>query len=202
MAAFQGRLIDLPICFLLGSTLGYLQLILAPKSELYSNVFEISAAVLTSFLARAFGSLRGGNLFCFSAIAQSSITLILPGYMVLCASLELQSRSIIAGSVRMVYAIIYSLFLGYGITIGTVLYGVLDKNATSATTCSNTINPYFKWFFVPGFTLCLTTVNQAKWKQTPVMVFIAFAGYIVNYFSKFGLSVYLSERYHPRNISD
>lgn len=177
-------MIDLPICFILGCLVGYLQLVLQPKSELYSNVFEISAAVLTSFLARAFGSIRGGNLFCFSALAQSSIALILPGYMVLCASLELQSRSIIAGSVRMVYAIIYSLFLGYGITIGTVLYALFDSNATSATTCTNPINPYFRWFFVPAFTLCLTIVNQAKWKQTPVMLFIAFAGYIVNFFSK------------------
>lgn len=88
--AFEGRLIDMPICFILGCIVGTLQLIVAPKSDLYSNVFEISAAVITSFLGRAFGSIRGGELFCFSALAQSSITLILPGYMVLCASLELQ----------------------------------------------------------------------------------------------------------------
>lgn len=183
--AFQARLIDLPIAFLLGSILGFLQLIVAPKSELYSNVFEISAAVLTSFLARAFGSIRGGNIFCFSALAQSSIALILPGYMVLCGSLELQSRSMVAGSVRMVYAIIYSLFLGFGITIGTALYSLFDSNATSATTCSNPLPPYYRWFFVPGFTLCLAVINQAKWKQTPVMLFIAFAGYVVNFFSKY-----------------
>jgi uncharacterized membrane protein YjjP (DUF1212 family) len=108
--AFEARLIDLPIAFILGSLLGVLQLVVAPKSDLYSNVFEISAAVLTSFLARAFGSIpyQGGRLFCFSALAQSSIALILPGYTVLCASLELQSKSIVAGSVRMVYAIIVS----------------------------------------------------------------------------------------------
>ncbi|RAL61033.1 hypothetical protein DID88_010129 [Monilinia fructigena] len=129
--AFEARLIDLPIAFVLGCLLGFLQLIVAPKSDLYANVFEISAAVLTSFLARAFGSIRGGNLFCFSALSQSSIALILPGYMVLCGSLELQSRSMVAGSVRMVYAIIYSLFLGYGITIGTAVYGLMDSNATS-----------------------------------------------------------------------
>lgn len=181
--AFEGRLIDLPMAFLLGSILGFLQLIVAPKSELYSNVFEISAAVLTSFLARAFGSIRGGNLFCFSALAQSAIALILPGYMVLCGSLELQSRSMVAGSVRMVYAIIYSLFLGFGITIGTALYSLFDSNATSATTCSSPITPYYRWFFVPAFALCLAVINQAKWKQIPVMLFIAFAGYIVNFFS-------------------
>ena len=181
--AFQARLIDLPICFVLGCILGILQLIVAPKSELYSNVFEISAAVLTSFLARAFGSIRGGDLFCFSALAQSAIVLILPGYMVLCGSLELQSRSMVAGSVRMVYAIIYSLFLGFGITIGTALYSLMDSNATSATTCSNPITPYYRWLFVPPFALTLAIINQAKWKQLPVMLFIAFAGYIVNFFS-------------------
>ncbi|KAH8589667.1 hypothetical protein B0O99DRAFT_655293 [Bisporella sp. PMI_857] len=181
--AFEARLIDLPIAFILGCLLGYLQLILAPKSDLYSNVFEISAAVLTSFLARAFGSIRGGDIFCFSALAQSSIALILPGYLVLCASLELQSRSIVAGSVRIVYAIIYSLFLGFGITIGTAAYSLFDSNASTATTCSNPINQYYRWFFVPAFTLCLAIINHAKWKQTPVMLVIAFAGYVVNFFS-------------------
>jgi len=109
---FEARAIDLPILFILGSILGTMQLIIAPKSDLYSNVFEISAAVLTSFLARAFGSIpyKGGTLFCFSALAQSSIALILPGYLVLCGSLELQSKALVAGSVRMVYAIIVSAF--------------------------------------------------------------------------------------------
>lgn len=183
--AFQSRLVDLPIAFFLGCILGVLQLYVAPSSDLYANVFEIAATVITSFLARAFGSIQGGELFCFSALAQSSIALILPGYPVLCASLELQSRSIVAGSIRMVYAIIYSLFLGFGITIGTAIYGMLDGNATSNTTCKtpNPIPGYWFFFFVPAFTMCLIIINQAKWKQAPVMMFISFAGYMVNYFS-------------------
>ncbi|CAG8953116.1 hypothetical protein HYFRA_00003313 [Hymenoscyphus fraxineus] len=195
--AFQSRWIDLPIAFLLGSLLGFLQLIVAPTSDLYSNVFEITAAVVTSFLSRAFGSIRGGNLFCFSALAQSSIALILPGYMVLCGSLELQSKSMVAGAVRMVYAIIYSLFLGFGITIGSAFYGIIDPNASSATTCSNQMNDYVKWAFVPLFTLSLCVINQAKWKQTPAMLFISFAGYIVNFYSakKFPSSAQISNTF-------
>ena len=99
---FEGRYIDMPIAFILGCIVGGLQLVAAPSNELYANVFEISAAVLTSFLSRLFGSVRGGSLFCFSSLAQSSIALILPGYMVLCSSLELQSHQMVAGSVRMV----------------------------------------------------------------------------------------------------
>ncbi|KAF9888152.1 hypothetical protein FE257_009288 [Aspergillus nanangensis] len=185
--AFNARPIDMPICFLLGCLVGILQLVLSPRSDLYSNVFEISAAVLTSFLARAFGSIRydGERLFCFSALAQSSIALILPGYMVLCASLELQSRSIVAGSVRMVYAIIYSLFLGFGITVGTAVYGLLDSDASSEYTCpaSPIQDEYLQRFpFVICFTICLAVVNQAKFKQIPIMLIISFAGYVTNYF--------------------
>jgi uncharacterized membrane protein YjjP (DUF1212 family) len=186
--AFGARPIDLPIAFVLGCLVGMLQLVLSPRSYLYSNVFEITAAVLTSFLARAFGSIRyqGEYLFCFSALAQSSIALILPGYIVLCGSLELQSRSIVAGSVRMVYAIIYSLFLGFGITIGTAVYGLIDGGASSAYTCpkSPITNEYLQRFpFVVLFTFCLTTINQAKWRQVPVMLVISLCGYLTNYFS-------------------
>jgi uncharacterized membrane protein YjjP (DUF1212 family) len=190
--AFDARPIDMPIIFFNGCLLGIMQHVVAPRSALYTNVFEVTAAVLTSFIARAFGSImatiNGSHqyLFCFSAIAQSSIALILPGYTVLCSSLELQSQKIVPGSIRMVYAIIYSLFLGYGITVGTTIYGLLDGNATSNTTCPRAMgfpNPYVARFpFVIAFSICLLVINQGKWKQGPVMVVIAFTGYVVNYF--------------------
>ena len=181
--AFGARPIDLPIAFLLGCVLGVLQLRLAPISDLYSNVSEVCAALITSFLARALGSIHGGNLFCFSALAQSSITMILPGYAVLCGSLELQSKNMVAGSVRMVYAVLYSFFLGFGITIGTTIYGAIDKGATSATTCDAAMPFWWKWIFVPPFTLAMIFINQGRWKQMPIMVGIAFIGYMVNYWA-------------------
>lgn len=187
--AFGARPVDMPISFFLGSLVGFMQHVLSPKSVLYSNVFEVTAAVLTSFLARAFGSIHvhGEPLFCFSALAQSSIALILPGFLVLCSSLELQSHQIIAGSIRMVYAIIYSLFLGYGITVGITVYGLMDSDATSQQTCTNQDvygNEYLQHFpFVPIFAAFLAVINQAKWKQMPVMILIALCGYITNYFS-------------------
>ena len=170
----EGRPIDMPICFILGCLVGFLQLYLAPANELYANVFEITAAVATSFLARVFGSIRGGKLFCFSSLAQASIALILPGWLVLCASLELQNRQIISGAVRMVYSLIYTLFLGYGFTIGSILYGYMDKHAVSDIHCSSGDTWYtkrppenFYLLFVFPFTICLCAINQAKWKQIP-----------------------------------
>ncbi|EED13416.1 pheromone-regulated membrane protein, putative [Talaromyces stipitatus ATCC 10500] len=196
--AFQARPIDMPITFFLGCLLGLLQLVFSPRSSLYSNVFEVVATILTSFLARAFGSIRHGVVdgtqqyyFCFSSMAQSSIALILPGFLVLSSSLELQSHQIIPGSIRMVYAIIYSLFLGYGITVGTTIYGLMDPKANPNTTCSGELignNPYVQRFpFVAIYVVFLVIINQGKWKQVPVMILIAEAGYIVNYFSNLKL---------------
>jgi len=79
---FKAGPMDIPVLFLLGCILGFLQLVLAPRSDLYSNVFEISATIVTSFFARMFGSINGGKTFCYSALAQASIALILPGYII------------------------------------------------------------------------------------------------------------------------
>lgn len=193
--AFSARPIDIPIIFMNGCILGAMQHVLAPRSALYSNVFEVTASVLMSFIARAFGSIKTGivngkqqYLFCFSAISQSSIALILPGFLVLTSSLELQSHQLVAGSIRMVYAIIYSLFLGYGITVGTTIYGLIDGSATSDTSCPKSTknqygSPYVQRFpFVAVMAFFMTIVNQGRPKQAPVMVTIAVSGYVTNYF--------------------
>ncbi|TDZ13661.1 Uncharacterized UPF0442 protein [Colletotrichum orbiculare MAFF 240422] len=179
--AFQGRFIDLPVAFVLGCVVGAMQIY--AKGALLINVLPILSAIVSSFLARAFGSINNGGLFCFSALAQSAIALILPGFMVLCSSLELQSQNLVAGSVRMVFALIYTLFLGYGTTIGTALYGMIDRHAESRTYCTNPVDRQWYLLFVPGFTLCLCVINQAKWKQMPTMVVISLAGFLVNNYS-------------------
>ena len=183
--AFGGGWIDIPIAFGVGLCVGYLQFYVSSMSNLYSSVFEVTSSIIVSFIARAIGSIRGGKLFCFAAIAQGSLALILPGYIILCGSLELQSRNLVAGSVRMFYAIIYSLFLGFGITLGGALYGWVDKNSTSAQKCSpsHAVNDKWRILFVPMFSICLGLINQARWRQLPVMTVISCIGYIGNYFA-------------------
>jgi uncharacterized membrane protein YjjP (DUF1212 family) len=185
---FKARLIDMPVILFMGCILGLLQLVIAPLSKTYSTVFEITATILMSFLARAFGSINNGNTFCFSAIAQSAIAMILPGWLVLCSALELQSRAIVPGSIRLVFAIIYSLFLGYGITVGTAIYGAIDSNATNSTQCQDPLNPYWNFLFVPLYVFFTTFTVQAKYKQMPAMIIIAFAGYVVNFYANMKFS--------------
>lgn len=75
------------------------------------------------------------------------------------------------------------MLLGFGITVGAALYGLFDSNATSATTCEDPLPGLYGFIFVPFFVICISILYQAKWRQMPVMVVIAFAGYMVNYWS-------------------
>ncbi|WVR06201.1 hypothetical protein IAU60_003231 [Kwoniella sp. DSM 27419] len=127
---FGGSLVDGLASGCLGILLSFMQLHVASKSAMYSNIFEISIATVVSFTARG---LSTTGIFCYQAVVSAGVVLILPGYTILCGSLELASKNIMSGSVRMVYAIIYSLFLGFGITIGSDLFYVLDRPARRAS---------------------------------------------------------------------
>ncbi|CAI8496537.1 unnamed protein product [Hanseniaspora opuntiae] len=180
--AFGGDWVNIAISFCIGMCVGVLQNIVAPKSTLYSNVFEISASIVVSFCARALGSIPNSNI-CFGSVVQGSLALILPGYIILCGSLELQNKNLLAGSVRMIYAIIYSLFLSFGITLGAALFAWIYNEATNETTCVKNVPDLYKLLWVPVFSVLLALINQAHWTQLFVMTAISCLGYLTTYYS-------------------
>jgi len=72
--SFSGSFIDSLASAPLGALLVAVQL-LCPRNELYGNVFEITIATLMSFVSAALASTEQ---FCYSAVASSSVVLILP----------------------------------------------------------------------------------------------------------------------------
>lgn len=72
--SFSGSFIDALASAPLGALLVAIQLI-GVRNELYANVFEITIATLLSFLSAALASTKH---FCYSAVASSSVVLILP----------------------------------------------------------------------------------------------------------------------------
>lgn len=182
---YGGYWLDMPIAFFLGCIVGMLQVITAAKNPLYSNVLEVTASLITSFCARAFASIGGDQkYFCFASIAESSITTILPGYIVLCGSLELQSKSVTAGSTRLFYAVIYSLLLGYGIDVGSQLWQVIYPDAPTSTTCprAHLVSPLWKILLVPAYLVVQAVLIRSRPRQILVQVIIGSAAYAVNYF--------------------
>ncbi|KAJ6486387.1 DUF1212-domain-containing protein [Mycena vitilis] len=131
--AFGGSFVDMWVAGGGAFILSVLQLCAATKSAIYANVFEITIAIFVSFTARGLSSIRS-EIFCYTAISSAGIIGILPGYLILSSSLELASKNIVCGSVKMVYALIYTLFLGFGLQIGSDFYLLLDSGARNKLT--------------------------------------------------------------------
>ncbi|GAA6016268.1 hypothetical protein JCM10207_000452 [Rhodosporidiobolus poonsookiae] len=197
-SAFYGSFIDCLMAMPLGALLVLVQ-VLVSRNDLYSSLFEIVIACIISFLAAALASTK---YFCFAAVVSGSVVLILPGYIVLCGSLELANRSIISGSVRLVYAILYSLFLGFGLSIGSEIWRrmtgltIYGFSGSTAYTCSSLRGEGFPWYMntipqkwyiltIPMFLLCLALRNGQPLfrKETLLMVLIGSAGFVSNFFS-------------------
>ncbi|KAI0708738.1 hypothetical protein C8T65DRAFT_779756 [Cerioporus squamosus] len=193
--SFNGSFIDSLVSFPLGCLLILIQ-IFASRNELYSNVFEITVATIFSFIAAALSS---ASFFCYSAIASASVVLILPGFIVLMGSLELSSRNIVSGAVRVCFSCIYSLFLGFGLAIGATAYSKLTNHSLAGTddlTCGLSHDPAGPWWqrtpslwwaflTVPLYSLFLSLRNYAPWRRRELYLLVAISciGWVTNHFT-------------------
>lgn len=125
--AFGGSFLDTWIAGAAGAILCILQLTVFPKGVLMGNILEVAITFWISFVARALSGIKG-DLFCYSAIASSAIVGVLPGYLILNSSLDLAYKNMMCGSIRLVYALVYTLFLGFGLRIGSDFYLLLDPS--------------------------------------------------------------------------
>ncbi|OBZ91601.1 Pheromone-regulated membrane protein 10 [Choanephora cucurbitarum] len=165
--------------------------------ELYSGrylsfqpIWEITVCILIGFVSRAVW--RYG--FCFTPVAFASFIVILPGYSMAVALIELVSRQLVSGVVRMVYAIMYSFLLGYGIEMGSEIFGKINPesvssqgqakvciDATSSSTCVTVIPQAYYFLTVPLFALTYCIYLRARLPRWPYMIFVAVSGFVVNY---------------------
>ncbi|KAJ8516926.1 hypothetical protein ONZ45_g5812 [Pleurotus djamor] len=192
---FNGSFIDALVVYPLGALLVSIQM-LSVRNELYSNIFEITIATLLSFLAAA---LAETHRFCYSAVASASVVLILPGFIVLSGALELMSRNMVAGAVRLCYAVMYALFLGFGLAIGAEAYQTIRERTIVGAedyACTQSHDPLGMWYqrtpskfwaflTVPLYSFSLSLRNQMPWrcKEMVLLVAIACVGWVVNYFT-------------------
>ncbi|KAI0346116.1 DUF1212-domain-containing protein [Trametopsis cervina] len=127
--AFGGSLVDMWVAGAFAVFLAIMRTgVIAKAKSWYAHVFEVCVVMVISFASRALSSIKG-EVFCYNAIASASIVSILPGFLILSGSLELASKNIACGSIKMMYALIYTFFLGFGLQIGNDLYLVIDHSA-------------------------------------------------------------------------
>lgn len=135
--AFSGSFVDMLMSAALGAVLAFVILFVMGRHRIVSNIFEIGTAGLIAFASRGLGAT---GYFCYSSIVSGSIVLLLPGWQICLGALELGSRNIVSGAIRIVWAIVYTLFLSFGIAIGSEIMDATGiKQPTAATTGGNSV---------------------------------------------------------------
>ncbi|KAH8117480.1 DUF1212-domain-containing protein [Phellopilus nigrolimitatus] len=145
--AFGGSLNDMWVAGFMGLLVRIMQNI-AAKSDLSASGSEVFTAALVSFIARGFSTIPS-QFWCFSAISSSGVISLLPGYLILSGSLDIAGKNQSLGSPKIVSGIMTSLYLGFGLTLGSDVFLFIDRparralraaasNSTSSTTIQGT----------------------------------------------------------------
>ncbi|KAG0172399.1 hypothetical protein DFQ30_010535 [Apophysomyces sp. BC1015] len=155
----------------------------------FQPIWEITVCIFIGFVSTAVGRYD----MCFTPIAFSSFIIILPGYSMAVAIVEVVSRQLVSGIIRMVYAILYSFLLGYGVSMGRELYGTIDpdsvqqgqtgacSNAAKASTCITVENQWFYFMTVPLFAVAYCVYLRARPPRWPIMIFVSICGFVTNW---------------------
>ncbi|KAI8071428.1 hypothetical protein BC940DRAFT_168560 [Gongronella butleri] len=161
--------------------------VLSGRFQSFIPLWEITVCIIIGLVAQALMRYQ----FCFTPVAFSAFIVVLPGYGMAIAMQELVSRQMVCGSVRLVYTIIYSFLLGYGVSMGSALYTTIDSTRypvspqcaydASSTAPMPLESAWYQFITVPLFALGYCLYVKARPNRWPIMFFVALLGYVVNY---------------------
>ncbi|KAJ6627094.1 DUF1212-domain-containing protein [Mycena sp. CBHHK59/15] len=173
--AFGGSVLDMYVSGSCAFVLQYLGLNAANKSSMYANVYEISVTIIVAFLARGLSSIP---ILCYGAVSSAGVVVVLPGFTILVSALELMSKNMFCGSSGL-NVNEHRVFQGFGLTIGSDLYLVIDHRCIRDPRWGWVRQPLPWWtmfLLVPMYSICssLSNLQNAKtWhgrKQLAIMV--------------------------------
>ncbi|KAJ2861493.1 pheromone-regulated protein prm10 [Coemansia erecta] len=122
LVCFGGSWVDSGISFALGIVAGLMNLA-AGKLAGYTNFFEASVSVVSGLLSAALS--KWG---CFGATSLSATAVLLPGLVMTTGVIELSSRHMLSGTVRVFYALLLAFIIAYGLLIGVEIYNKIAGN--------------------------------------------------------------------------
>ncbi|KAG0335584.1 hypothetical protein BG000_007392 [Podila horticola] len=183
--AFHGSWLDTALAGLCGLIVGLLG-VLAAKLPVYGNVFEVTSSIVVGFIAKAFG-----DRVCFSAVTLAGVVILLPGLLLTQSIMELASRNIVSGAVRMFYALMYAFFLGFGLSLGSELWDFVSGTKYIATPqdCMRGLNPWWYFLIFPAVSTSINIVFNAHPSQWIGMTLVSSVGFTVSYFMAAGPQV-------------
>ncbi|KAJ2157534.1 pheromone-regulated protein prm10, partial [Coemansia sp. RSA 552] len=188
LLCFGGSWGDSGIALALGLLAGMMSLA-AGKLSGYTNFFEASVALVSGLLGAALG-----RWSCFGATALSGTVVLLPGLVMTTGVIELASRHMVAGTVRIFYALLLTFVIAYGLLIGVEIFNKLAGNQLldGALLEPSQCKALTKWSWFGTFPIAITSISvlvNIHWRHWPSVTVIAGISYGVFWLFKFYLEL-------------
>ncbi|KAF8470068.1 hypothetical protein BDZ91DRAFT_792088 [Kalaharituber pfeilii] len=186
---FHGTWKDALVSGALGLIPGLLRLV-ANRFDTLWWTYEIIACFLVSLVATALAP-----YFCYSTLILSAPVALLPGYTVTAAAVEIMTKNIVAGAVRLCYTVVYLACMIYGMTFASVIYhaqgntsgiGFQRKPSEEVCLAEGKIHPNHLWLLlcVPLYIIAYNVYLRAPLHQWPSMIAVGSLGYAGGYVCK------------------
>ncbi|KAJ2464087.1 pheromone-regulated protein prm10, partial [Coemansia sp. RSA 2322] len=186
LVCFGGSWRDSGISLAMGLVAGMMNLA-AQKFSGYTNFFEVSVSILAGILSAALA--KWG---CFGATSLSATVVLLPGLVMTTGVIELASRHMIAGTVRIFYALLLAFIIAYGLLVGVEIYNriagnpVLDNALLDLSQCQGLTK--WSWFGTfPAGIISISILVNIHWRHWVSVTTIAGVSYGVFWLFKFHL---------------
>ncbi|ORX97252.1 hypothetical protein K493DRAFT_216212 [Basidiobolus meristosporus CBS 931.73] len=172
--AYGGGIKDWIASGILGLLVGALRR-LSKSIYTYNSILEISAGFLVSIIATAFHT-----HICYVAVMLSAITKLVPGYSLATSVIELATRNVISGTLRLLYNLSLSFILAFGLSFGSSAFQSIGVIPIEHPQCHR-INPLWILVLFPLISICSAVINHASPRQWPGIIGISSIAYTTQY---------------------
>ncbi|KAJ3071958.1 hypothetical protein HDU98_004523 [Podochytrium sp. JEL0797] len=172
---FQLTWFESSVAGFLGLILGIMSF-LAEKYSGFGYLFEFFGSLVATFLARAIQGMFRDQCYDFVKVTLSALAVFVPGLGLTIAIIELSTKNIVSGTVRLIGALFNSMLYGFGMTLGSALVLWDTSPSANTPTCSPT-SPLWATVFLIPLAMSVNLIQQANRHQWPVMTLASALGY-------------------------
>ncbi|RKP33165.1 hypothetical protein BJ085DRAFT_27750 [Dimargaris cristalligena] len=115
-------------------------------------------------------------------MALAAVIMVLPGLMLTTSVMELASRCISSGAIRLFYALTIAILMGYGLLLGVELWHIFDDFQVSSKASCASISSWWYFLLMPAIAVSFNIQLQAAPRQWPVMTLTLACGFTTFYF--------------------
>ncbi|KAI8621382.1 hypothetical protein BC830DRAFT_1058236 [Chytriomyces sp. MP71] len=161
----------------LGLVVGTMSLA-ADKHTGFVFLLEFVGSLVVSFTSRALQGILHNVCFDYVKVALAALAVFLPGLSLTISIIELSTRNMVSGTVRLFSALFIAMLLGFGMTIGSALV-LWETSAPTNPTCEP---PSLYWAFLFFLPMAMATniSFQGSKHQWAVMTLAAALGFVFN----------------------